>query len=199
MNTNLAFITESKPLMRRALRSLAKEAQIICIGEAESGVNLLDKIVTPPDLLLLDLDMDYLKTPLDTIDQLRVSYPSVSIATLSHQTDKPLLIERLKPSNVEGYILKNDPCHQIRAAIKRVAKGYQYCSNQIVKRMIEATAKPSHRLSRRETEVFFLAKYSDEEIAERLHISLSTVKTHINRIKLKLFIKRRFELVKLAF
>ena len=54
--------------------------------------DLLDKIRTPPDLLLLDLDMDYLKTPLDIINKLKISYPSLKIATLSHQANKPLLI-----------------------------------------------------------------------------------------------------------
>lgn len=198
MNPKKIFITGNNSLIRKALQNMINScANLICIGEARSGSDLLDKIISPPDMVLLDLEMPYLKTPFDIINKLKSSYPSLKIATLTHNINKPLLIHRSQFST-DGYILKNDPCSQIKEAIEAVALGDHYCSDQIMRLMLEATLSQAPQLTKREAEVFLLASKSDEEIAEILDISVSTVKTHITRIKFKLSIKKREELTKLA-
>lgn len=201
MNTKNIFITGNNSLIRQALKNMIKEeANLTCIGEAESGINLLDQIITQPDLFLIDLDMPYLTTPLQIINQLGHHYPSLRIATLSDQPDKPLLIHSTKMgSTISGYILKSDPCPTIRKAIKIMAQGGQYCSPKIIKIMLEnmrQASKPT--LSKRETQVLALISKTNHEIAEQLSINVSAVRTHIKRIKCKLLVKKREELVKLV-
>ena len=199
MNAKKIFITGNNSLICQALRNMINSCEnLICIGEAQSGSSLLDQIISPPDLVLLDLEIPYLKTPLDIINKLKSSYPSLKIATLTHNINKQLLIYRYSQFNPEGYILKDDPCPQIKEAIINIAQGDHYCSNQIMRLILETTLSQAPQLTKREAEVFLLASKSDEEIAEILDISISTVKTHITRIKSKLSIKKREELTKLA-
>lgn len=200
MSVKKIFVTGNNTLIREALRNLIKEeANLICIGEASSGLGLLNQIISPPDMVLLDLDIPYPTTPLDIINELKSRYPSLKIATLSHNLNKSLLIHRYSLFRLEGSIFKNDPCSEIKEVIINIAFGHQDCSSQIMRHILEATLSQAPQLSKREAEVFLLAKENDQEIAKRLNICLSTVKTHIWKIKLKLSITTREELTKLAF
>lgn len=190
------FITGNNSLMRQALKNLSQSMQMICVGEAKSGINLLDQITAPPDLFLLDLDMPYQTPFVEVISKLEMNYPSLKIATLSYQVDQPLLIHRtLTPLTTRGYILKGEPYPRVKEAIIHIAQGYQYCSPQIARIMLQTMRSPP--LTRRETQVLALISKSNREIAKDLGISVNTVATYIKRIKHKLFIPTREGLVKL--
>lgn len=186
--------------MRQALRNLSQSMQMVCVGEATSGSGLLDKIISPPDLFLLDLDMPYQTTSIEVIKKLKIYYPSLKITTFSYQVKKSLLIKDLTEESVRGYILKEEPYTKIKEAIKSVAAGKEYYSQKIIKAMLEAMQQrhKGTKLSLREIQVLLLVSKTNHEIGRQLGISVNTVATHIKRIKCKLGIPNREELIKFA-
>ena len=112
-------------------------------------------------------------------------------------------------SGASGFVLKDDPPEQLLAAIRVVADGEALLSPAITKRVIKQFARiprpePPRQLdelTERELEVFRLIArgLSNAEIARELHISDTTVKTHITHILMKLNLRDRVQAVVLAY
>ena len=108
-----------------------------------------------------------------------------------------------------GFVLKDDPPEQLIAAIRTVAAGEALLSPAITKRVIKqftriprpTPPKEFEELTTREQEVFRLIAggLSNNEIAQQLYISDTTVKTHITHILQKLGLRDRVQAVVLAY
>src|SRR5204863_1705997 len=112
-------------------------------------------------------------------------------------------------AGASGFVLKDDPPEQLLAAIRVVASGEALLSPAITKRVIAqfmripraAPRKELEDLSERELDVFRLIArdLSNLEIGDELHISDTTVKTHITHILQKLNLRDRVQAVVLAY
>ena len=118
------------------------------------------------------------------------------------------VFEALK-AGASGFVLKDDSPEQLLAAIRTVAAGEALLSPTITKRVIEkfvhisrpAPPKEFEELSERERDVFrMMARgLSNAEIGNELHISETTVKTHVTHILQKLNLRDRVQAVVLAY
>ena len=204
------FLVDDHALMRDGLRSLlAGEPELLVVGEAANGQELLDQLpTTPTDVVLLDMNMPVLDG-LATTRQLQERFPELRILMLSmvgHERN----IGQVLDAGAHGYVLKNADKAEIVAAIQTVAAGKQFLCSELGLDMLRKvlssatnnTPSPEHKsragLSVREREVLQLiaAGLTNQEIADKLFTSKRTVETHRQNIIEKTQAKNTAALIK---
>jgi DNA-binding NarL/FixJ family response regulator len=134
------------------------------------------------DICLLDINMPGLDG-LETTRVIREEQPKCRIIILTTYGEKEI-VTRLLQLGVAGYLLKNATREELITAIRRVAAGGYYFSDEVQASMAQEYAKPPVQhditLTQREKEVLELLalEYTNDEIAAALHISFRTVETH---------------------
>ena len=156
------------------------------------------------ELVLTDIQLPG-KSGIDFITWLKPIRPDIQFMVLSAYDDADKVFKALK-AGASGYVLKNTPADKLVEALVDISKGASPMSGQIARMVVEtfqqkiplADAKDS--LSLREKDVLdWLAKgYRYKEIADKLFISLETVRTHIRNIYEKLHAHNRKEALKKA-
>jgi DNA-binding NarL/FixJ family response regulator len=154
--------------------------------------------------------MDIAMPDLNGIEATRrimIESPGVKVIALSMHADKRF-VRHMFAAGAAGYVLKGSAFEEVAAAIKKVAAGRIYISPKItdqvlaeyVKQLTKPCAGAESPLSGREREVLqMLAEgKSSRKIAERLHVSVTTVDTHRKHIMDKLGLRTIAELTKYA-
>lgn len=156
------------------------------------------------ELVLTDIQLPG-KSGIEFISWLKPLRPDLQFMVLSVYDDADKVFKALK-AGASGYVLKNTPAEKLIEALDDLRRGSSPMSGQIARMVVEAfqqhlplqDAKES--LSLREKEVLeWLARgYRYQEIADKLFISLETVRTHIRNIYEKLHAHNRKEALKKA-
>lgn len=205
------LIADDDTLIRTGLRMIIEtQADLEVVGEAADGRAAITQArALRPNVVLMDVQMpgmDGLEataavTALD-------SAPRVLILT-TFELDE-YVYEALR-SGASGFILKRTPAEDLVAAIRTIAAGEALLAPSVTRRLIEAfRVQPSpHQpdqkilgaLTAREVEVWrYIAKgLSNAEIADVLHLSPLTVKTHVTNLLTKLNLRDRTQAVVLAY
>ncbi|WP_276313872.1 response regulator [Solihabitans fulvus] len=206
-----AVIADDQALVRSGFRMILAADGIDVVAEAADGVDAVAAVRrTRPDLVLMDIRMPQM----DGIEAARrilsggLDETRVIILTtydLDHYVYAALT------AGASGFLLKDVSPEQLVAAVRLVRSGDALLAPAITRRLIERfaqrdEAKPSlHRdlsgLTPRELEVLRLLAtgLSNAELAERLTLSATTVKTHVARILSKLGLRDRVQAVVLAY
>lgn len=203
------FLVDDHPLVRHALRdALRREPGIKVCGEADDRDTALKGIADAhPDLAIVDLRLRT-SDGLDLIRDLRSRHPKVLSLVLSMQ-DESITAERAVRAGARGYVSKQEPPQKIMEAVRKVLDGEIYWSERAAAQVASRIASPdttnssrsvSDRLSERELQVFEMIGLgrSTNQIADSLHIDISTVETYRARIKDKLELKDGSELLQSA-
>jgi two-component system, NarL family, response regulator NreC len=195
------LIVDDHELFRVGLRSrLANENDIAPVGEAGSAEQAVVKArVLQPDLVLLDLLMPR-KNGYDAIrDLMRVS-PESKVLVVSSQAG-PGPVRQAISSGASGYVPKQASDAELVSAIRCVASGRRYVDPDLGARLVVDDDVPGvEPLSDRERDVMHLLAlgYTNQEVGEKLFISVRTVDTHRAHIMGKLRLETRAELVLFA-
>lgn len=198
------FIADDHELARKAIFDLLSETpDFECVGQASDGTELLQAILAapkPPDICLLDLKMPYPTSLEEFVRKLKKQKPSIKVAAYSSYSSRNLLYTLIIKIDVEGYILKEGPNRNLITALRKIAQGENYYSHKIYSIVVDILKKRDaiDMLTEREKDIFELILLDDEEIAEKLSISPSTVRKHINKIQRKLNFDTRFEILRFA-
>jgi DNA-binding NarL/FixJ family response regulator len=124
--------------------------------------------------------------------------------------DEQLYAERALKAGALGYVMKDCPATDLLAAVRRVASGMTYVSDETAERILstlgpprrrtDASRSPLERLSNREHRVLTLLGQglSTREIAGTLAVSVKTVESHFAHLKIKLGARNGRELTRLA-
>ncbi|WP_141765645.1 response regulator, partial [Hymenobacter coccineus] len=125
------FLVDDHSIVRNGLRALlAAEADLVVVGEASHGQELLDCLpATPADVVLLDLAMPVLDG-LATTTRLRAEYPALHVLVLTMEAE-PQRIGELFEAGARGYLLKNAGQIELLTAIRAVAAGEQYLCSEL--------------------------------------------------------------------
>ncbi|MGO1974097.1 MAG: response regulator transcription factor [Propionibacteriaceae bacterium] len=192
-------IVDDDAMVRTGLRLiLGGDADLEIVGEAEDGVVGLEVIAqTRPDVVLMDIRMPR-KDGLATTEELlrRPDPPKVLVLTTFDADDQVLQALHL---GAAGFLLKDTPPPRMIEAIRAVAAGEPVLSPSVASQVIAAATGGRHTadaaasealglLTEREREVAIEVARgrSNAEIAERLYLSIATVKANITRIFTKL-------------
>jgi DNA-binding NarL/FixJ family response regulator len=195
-------ITDDQKIILNGLQKIIAEASDIkLIGTCNNGDELLDALQQEtPDVLLLDIYMPG-KNGIELAGIISKSHPSVKIVALTNVDIIPQVKKMLQQGAV-GYLLKDAAPEIIIDAIRKVAAGEKYLyadlQRQIMNNLFEP--KAAHVITRREKEILQLVvdEFTNQEIADKLYLSLRTVENHRNNLLQKLGVKNTAGLVKAA-
>jgi len=203
------LVADDQSMIRAGFRMLLKnEEGIEVVAEAEDGLEAVEKAERfSPSVTLMDIRMPKLDG-LEATRRILGADESARILILTTFGLEEYIYEALQ-AGASGFVLKDDPPEQLIAAIRTVAAGDALLSPTVTKRVIKQfTQIPRHDppkaledLTAREHEVFRLIAQglSNGEIGMELHISDTTVKTHVTRVLQKLGLRDRVQAVVLAY
>jgi NarL family two-component system response regulator LiaR len=168
------------------------------IGHASNGLEAIQFCQsTQPDMILMDVVMPGMDG-LETVRTLHAKYPNIKILVLSSFQDHESVHLMLKNGAV-GYVTKSSLTSELVTIIRTILSGKNVFSPEIVKQLVFSSQDPKmvlkFNLTDREIEVLVLLAegLQNQQIAERLAISVSTVKYHKNNIFEKLGVQTQSE------
>ncbi|MDI6803654.1 MAG: response regulator transcription factor [Bacteroidota bacterium] len=175
-----------------------------CVGSFNSGDVALKKLaIDDVDVVLMDINMPGI-SGIDCVRELRKRRSDLNILMLTvYETSDNIF--RSLTAGASGYVLKNTPMDELLKAIIELNEGGAPMSNEIARKVIKAfqtkPAEETEELSKREYEIVSeLAKgLTYEEIADKLFISIETVRFHIKNMYSKLHVHSRTQAVMKVF
>lgn len=185
-------------------RFFADVADVAIVGTARSFAELVQTIdQQTPDVAVVDLNMDGMRgaSGLQELMQRQV-LPRLVVFTMQDEDGYAL---SLLQSGVAAYLSKNRSPSELLQAVRTAHQGGQYLTTTLAAKLLsdgqQANTRGHQALSAREQEVFFeLVKgRSARQISNKLGVSVSTIHTYTERIKLKLGVDSLQELVSYAF
>ena len=208
------LLVDDQPLLRTGFRMiLSAEPDLQVVGEAADGaaaVELAGRL--RPDVILMDIRMP----GMDGIEATRrlagpgVSDPARVLILTTFGLDE-YVVEALR-AGASGFLLKDSPPEDLIEAIHVIAAGEALLAPSVTRRLLDrfASRLPAlaamtnpilAELTERELEVLRLvaAGLSNAEIADRLFVSETTVKTHVSHVFAKLDLRDRVQAVILAY
>lgn len=205
MSTIRVLIADDQRLVRAGLRMLCEESDDLeVVGEATDGQQALRCAVElAPDVILMDLRMPGLDG-IDATRHIMSALPTSKVLVLTTFDDDEHLYPALA-AGAAGFLVKDTSPRELIDAIRRTADGDVTMSPHLVRRVIAratdaaAAAGPSSppvALTAREADVLPLVVegLSNQEIADRLDLSVTTVKTHIANLLTKTGCANRVQL-----
>jgi DNA-binding NarL/FixJ family response regulator len=204
MNTTTVLIVDDHPMMRTALRiALEDEADLTVVGEAGTvAEGRRQAIALKPDLILLDL---YLPdgSGLDLIYFRNEQMPGTRILMMTSSNNEKDIMDAVQ-AGVDSYLVKDSPPEQLLLALRTVLAGGNFLTPGATGILLKQLRQPQPEstpdeplLSVREKEILHhLADgASSAEIAKTLHITESTLRTHLQHILGKLGLQNRGQAV----
>jgi NarL family two-component system response regulator LiaR len=197
------MLVDDHTMVRRGLASFLKAFDdLLLAGEAESGeeaIQLCAKIM--PDVILMDLLMHAMDGAEATYI-IRKQFPQIQVIVLTSYKEGDRIKNALEAGAI-GYLLKDVSAEELARAIRSAYAGRATLSAEVAQTLVQTVNQPptlGHDLTEREREVLALMieGLNNTQIAGKLGISPSTVKSHVSSILVKFNSSSRTEAVTLA-
>jgi NarL family two-component system response regulator LiaR len=193
------LIVDDHAIVRKGIRALFRSLpEIDVIGEAEDGWEAIAEVERlQPDVVLMDLLMPELDG-IEATRRITAERPDVRILVLTSFAGEDKVFPAIKAGAL-GYHLKDSSPEELVQAIHQVHRGESSLHPVIARKVLQELSRPSERpptpdpLTPREVEVLQLVAQgrSNQEIADLLVISETTVRTHVSNILNKLHLASR--------
>ena len=197
-------IVEDTRDIREGLAMLINASEgFVCTHACPDAEDALEKlIVNPPDVVLMDINLPGMLGP-ECVRKLKPVCPNTQFMMCTVYEEDEHIFESLK-SGATGYILKKTPPDKLLEAITDIHNGGSPMTGGIARKVMSSfvpAAPASNELSSREFEILeALAKgFRYKEIADKLFISIDTVRSHIRNIYEKLQVHSRTEALNKVF
>jgi DNA-binding NarL/FixJ family response regulator len=199
-------IVDDHPIVTNGLKKILNDfshLQVVAIYITGNAM-LQDIGQSKPDVLLLDMNLPDLEGP-ELARQVIKKHPQTKIIVLT-SSDITIQVKKMLNIGCMGYLLKDSDDATIVQAIETVYEGGKFLSPVIQQRLVDDMFKSKQNdkqhtlLTRREKEVLKLItqEFTNQEIADKLFISLHTVDNHRSSLLQKLNVKNTAGLVKKA-
>jgi two-component system, NarL family, response regulator NreC len=198
-------LVDDHAVVRSGLRLLLEAHEDIeVIGEAGNAKDAIFRArALKPDVMLLDVVMPG-DGGIDVLPKLLKESPETKVLVLSMQDD-PSYVREAFAAGASGYVLKEAADEEVVSAVREIANGGHYVHPTLGARMVAAEAQEraaaeADPLSEREREVLRLLAlgHTNQEIAQKLYISVRTAESHRAHVMQKLRLSSRAELVRYA-
>lgn len=193
------MLADDHVLMREGIRQLLEfDGSITVIEEANDGEECIEKIMSSkPDILLLDINMPK-KNGIEVLEEIKRKKINIKVLILTVHDEIEYLLKAVD-IGVDGYILKDSECSELKKAINKIVEGESYIQPKLIpalnSRLISRDNDKDKidSLTRRELEVLIQVANGmfNKEIATSLNISERTVKNHISNIFKKIDVSDR--------
>jgi DNA-binding NarL/FixJ family response regulator len=213
------LVVDDQAFMRVAIKAiLATDSSLEVVGEAQDGQQATQRCrELRPDLVLMDVSMPTMDG-IEATRRLKAEFPETSVLILTVHADRRLLMEAVK-AGAAGYVLKGEHTDHVLAAVRAVLNGETPLDQGLAMSLLRCLAEEQEEAARstparppkeptsreraatslpkaltpREMEVLsrIASGETNRQIAQELHISLSTVKRHLERILSKLGVSDR--------
>ena len=195
-------IVEDNAALGAGLRKIVESApDFRCSGVWTTAEEALKKIdAFRPQVVLMDINLPGM-SGIEATARIHQHLPEIHVIMVTVYRDHDPIFAALK-AGASGYLLKRSTPEEIRQAIRDVRSGGAPMSAEIARRVVEAFHQPTQsavpdevKLSKRETEILeHLTKgLANKEIADRLDLSVETVRVHLRRVYEKLHVHARTE------
>ena len=196
-------IVEDDDVLRKSLARLVSDTRgMQCLAACSSGEEAMQKLPPlKPQVVLMDLNLPQMPGT-ECIRRLKELLPSTQVIVLTVYEDSEHIFRALK-AGASGYLLKRSEPDEVLEAIKNASEGGAPMSSQVAQRVVHSFHEPASAsldtttLTDREKEILtFLSKgFANKEIAEKMSISVPTVRTHLRHIYEKLHVRSRTEAI----
>jgi len=204
------LIVDDQDLVREGLRILLDMEQDLSVtGEAANGSQALAQArKLDPDVILMDVRMPEMDGIQATAQLIRAGCRARILMLTTFNLDE--YVYRAMKAGASGFLLKDASREQLASAVRTVAAGEALLAPAITRRLIEdfcggpgpaAASGTARRLSQRELDVVRLVAQgmTNTEIAARLYLSETTIKSHIAHTLAKLSLRDRVQIVVFAY
>lgn len=201
MLINNILIVDDHPIVREGLavvlsRFMGGTVECIQCDSVEKLTSMLNQDIRH-DLYILDLEFP--KSDIfPVLGRINKQFPDSKILIYSMHDDA-WITSHIDPSLINGFVSKSESMDTLLAAVKKISEGGEAFSEAFLKASNASVSSLSEKVTITEREkqvLYYLSKgYSTNEIAEKLHISYFTAKTHRNHLAKKLHAKNAIEML----
>jgi two-component system, NarL family, invasion response regulator UvrY len=199
------LIVDDHAVVREGLKKIiAETGDMSVIGEAENGLDAI-KLSRQLDyqVMLLEIALPD-RNGIEILKQIRSETPNATILMLSEHREDQFAVRAIK-SGASGYVNKRSSITDILKAIRQVAAGQKYVSNELAQELANSIShqhegEPHKALSDREYQTLLMiaSGKSVSDIAKELSLSVKTVSEYRSRVLLKMNLKHNAELTHYA-
>ncbi|QYX81880.1 response regulator [Streptomyces akebiae] len=204
-------LADDQTLVRTGFRMILRSDGIEVVAEATNGSEAVDAVRrTRPDVVLMDVRMPEMDG-LEATRRILTGTPGEPRVIILTTFDLDQYVYAALSAGASGFLLKDVTPEQLISAVRTVRSGDALLAPAVTRRLVErftrhdSHATTIHRdlasLTPREREVLGLVArgLSNAEVADRLHLAETTVKTHVSRILAKLQLRDRVQAVIAAY
>ncbi len=199
------LIADNHPIIRMGVRNVLESA---------SGFEVLDDVATTselfeklsklaPDVVMLEMDIPEING-IATLRKIKKEYPDIKVLIYSGQSEDVYALSTIR-AGAFGYLSKASDIDYIISAVRKVAEGNMFITNELAQRLAfdEGTQKPRRffrKLSTREVEVLKLLASGkrNKDVASGLNLNEKTVSTYKARLMKKLNVDNMVDLLQQA-
>lgn len=208
MNKTSVLIVDDHAVVRKGLRLMIEsQSDLSVVGEAGTlteAMQIAER--TKPRIITLDLSMPG-PSGVASVDRLRAAAPDARILVVTMHDD-PAFVRSAVAMGASGFVSKSAADSELIAAIRAVARGRVFIDSaeraslgsMLGLKQDEPKTRPIDTLSEREREVLrdVARGHTNQQIADRVGLSVKTVESYRARLMKKLDLKDRADLVRLA-
>jgi len=194
------FIVDDHYMVIEGLHSLLQDERgIRWLGHASTAAACLEVLPSlQPDVILMDIGLPD-DTGVSLCETVKRRYPSIFVIGLSTFSQLSY-VDKMMAAGASGYLLKNASARELVDALQKVVSGRKVFSDELAKAMYRTSVRQEPVVTRREKEVLRLIAdgLTNNEIADVLFVSASTIDTHRKSLLAKLNARNTAALVKIA-
>lgn len=204
--TSIAIIEDDEQIREGIQKYLSRQSDILCELAVESVEDFLARVNENqfPEVMLMDIGLPGM-SGIDGMRLIKEQHPDVDIIMLTVFNDWQKIFDSLC-AGASGYLLKNTPLAEIRKAIESVRNGGAAMSPEIARKVLEHfnptssirnQQKVESPLTPKEKEIVIglVDGLSYKMIADRMDISIDTIRFHIKNIYKKLHVNSKAEVI----
>ncbi len=198
------LVADNHPVVREGIKYALPESEFNIIGSVSTTSELFAFLSKKtPDVIVMEMDIPEING-VTALRKLKKEFAGVRVLMFSAQSEDVYAMSTIR-AGASGYLSKEASLHQLQDAIKKVAEGNMFITNELAQRLAfdEGTQRPRRffrKLSTREVEVLKLlaAGKRNKHVAEELNLNEKTVSTYKARLMRKLNVDNMVDLLQQA-